>query len=138
MAKRAEGRIGEALPRRSVRILVVDDEPGSRYIVRRMLEVNGYRVQEAVDGMQALEMVRADPDRLDLILSDLSMPRLNGVQLLETLATEVPELPFVLMSGYPARELATLGIEAPCGTLPKPLVEEVLIKEVARCLRQRN
>ena len=69
---------------------------------------------------------------------DLIMPRLNGVQLVQILSVETPELPFVLISGYAPPELAAFGVVAPCGVLAKPLVEEVFLAQVKRCLRQRN
>jgi two-component system, NtrC family, response regulator HydG len=119
-------------------ILLVDDEAGVRYILRRMLTENGYGVFEAKDGAEALELVRAASERLDLVVSDVAMPRVNGVQLLQTLTVEAPELPCILISGYTAPELARFGITAPCSVLPKPLTEEVFLKEVRRCLRERN
>jgi CheY-like chemotaxis protein len=120
------------------RILVVDDEPNVRFIIRRLLDGQGYLVHEAGDGLQALEMVRAAPDLLDLVVSDLVMPRLNGIQLLQVLSVESPEIPLVLISGYAPPELAEFGIAAPCGVLAKPLVEDAFLAEVKRCLRQRN
>ncbi len=118
--------------------LVVDDEPGIRTVIRRLLARQGYVVHEAYDGLHALEVVRADPDVLDLVVSDLRMPRLNGVELVQLLAVETPELPFVLISGYAVRELEEFGIVAPCGMLEKPLVEDVFLAEVHRCLRPRD
>jgi two-component system cell cycle sensor histidine kinase/response regulator CckA len=120
------------------RILVVDDEPDVRLIIRRLLDGQGYQVHEAGDGLQALEMVRAAPDLLDLVVSDLAMPRLNGIQLVQAVSVESPEIPFLLISGYAAPEHARFGIVAPCGTHAKPLVEDVFLAEVKRCLRQRN
>ena len=120
------------------RILVLDDEPDVRLIIRRLLDEQGYQVHEAGDGLQALEMVRAAPGLLDLVVSDLAMPRLNGIQLVQVLSVESPEIPFVLVSGYAVPELKAMGIVAPCGMLAKPLVEDVFLAEVKRCLRQRN
>ena len=120
------------------RVLVVDDEPHVRYMIRRLLDEEGYRVFEAKDGLQALEMVRAGPDRLDLVISDLAMPKLNGIELVQILSLETPTLPFVLISGYATPELARFGIVAPCGLLEKPLVVDKFLAEVKRCLRQRN
>jgi CheY-like chemotaxis protein len=107
-------------------------------MIRRMLVEHGYQVHEAGDGHQALEMVRAAPDRVDLVVSDIQMPRINGIQLLQTLSVECPKLPFVIISAYAADELEKFGIVAPCGVLPKPLVTPVFLAEVARCLAQRN
>ncbi len=119
-------------------ILVVDDEPAVRRIVRRMLDEHGYRVYEAGDGAEALDLVRAAPEELDLVVSDISMPRVNGVQLLQVLASETPELPCILISGFTPPELDRLGIAAPCGILAKPLVPTAFLDEVRRCLRNRN
>jgi two-component system response regulator HydG len=119
-------------------ILVVDDEPGVRYIVGRILDENGYHVYEARDGAEALDLVRVAPERLDLVVSDVAMPRLNGVQLLQMLALETTDLPMILMSGYTPPELERLGIAAPCGILPKPLVATTFLDEVRRCLRNRH
>ncbi len=120
------------------RVLVVDDEDGVRHLLRRLLNKDGYHVHEAGDGAQALELVRAAPDLLDLVVSDIVMPRLNGVQLVQALATETPELPCLLISGYAPPELAGFGIAAPCGVLTKPLIPTEFLSEVRRCLRQRN
>lgn len=119
-------------------ILVVDDEPGVRFVVVRLLQEEGYRVFEATDGLDAIDLVRAAPDRLDLVVSDIHMPRINGIQLLQLLTLETPDLPCILMSGYSLPQLARLGIVAPCGVLPKPLVPVAFLDEVRRCVRQRN
>jgi Response regulator containing CheY-like receiver, AAA-type ATPase, and DNA-binding domains len=89
-------------------------------------------VREAADGAQALEMVHAGG--VSVLVSDVVMPRLNGVQLMEALARSHPQLPVLLMSGYAAPELEGMGIAAPCGLLTKPFSAERLIEEVRRCL----
>jgi two-component system cell cycle sensor histidine kinase/response regulator CckA len=118
-------------------VLVVDDEPVVRRLVARLLEAEGFTVHEASDGAEALDRVRADGDLFDVIVSDIVMPRMNGVELLQTLSTFCPQLPVILISGYGAAELAERGIAAPCAVLAKPLVPELLLAEVRRCLRHR-
>jgi DNA-binding NtrC family response regulator len=66
------------------------------------------------------------------------MPRLDGVGLVQRLATLHPDLPCILVSGYGIPQLAALGITAPCGILIKPVPPWELLDEVRRCLRQRN
>jgi CheY-like chemotaxis protein len=78
---------------------VVDDEAGVRKILRRLIDEDGYYIHEAGDGAQALELVRAAPDLLDLVVSDIVMPRLDGVQPVQAFATETPELPCLLIPG---------------------------------------
>jgi DNA-binding NtrC family response regulator len=113
-------------------ILVVDDEPSIRRFAMRALLDEGFDVREAGDGQQALEIVHGGG--VSVLVSDVVMPRLNGVQLMERLARSHPQLPVVLMSGYAARELAGMGIAAPCALLTKPFAAERLVEEVRRCL----
>lgn len=113
-------------------ILVVDDEPSIRRFAARVLLEEGFAVREAADGAQALEIVHLGG--ISALVSDVVMPRLNGVQLMEALARSHPQLPVLLMSGYAAPELDGMGIAAPCGLLTKPFPAELLVEEVRRCL----
>ncbi len=116
------------------RILVVDDEAAVRRYVCRVLGAEGYAVSEAEDGVEALELVRSEPDGWDLIISDIVMPRCNGVELYQTIANVAPALQVILMSGYAMTQLAELGIAAPCAVLVKPFDAQRLLDEVRRCL----
>lgn len=116
-------------------VLVVDDEPMIREFAARVLREEGFGVYEATDGVEALKLIRAGIADLDVVLSDIVMPRMNGVQLLQSLATLRPDLPVLLMSGYGTNQLAELGIASPCGVLGKPFSAEVLVAEVRRCIR---
>jgi CheY-like chemotaxis protein len=118
----------------SRRILVVDDEPTVRHFATRVLVEAGYHVEEAPDGAVALERVIAGGSPLHAVVSDIVMPRLNGVELLRALTTTHPDLPIILMSGYGAEQLHGMGIASPCAILPKPFSAERLVKEVRRCL----
>jgi CheY-like chemotaxis protein len=118
-----------------VQVLVVDDEPGVRRLVCRMLGQGGYGTCEAADGAEALASLRAGL-AVDLVLSDVAMPELNGVQLLEALSVSHPDLPVLLISGYAVEDLMARGIAAPCGILLKPFTPERLLDEVRRCLSQ--
>ena len=117
----------------SRRILVVDDEPAVRRFASRVLVEAGYLVEEAMDGVAALERV-TDGERLDAVVSDIVMPRLNGVELVKALAVTHPALPIILMSGYASGQLEGMGIAAPCAVLPKPFPGDRLLEEVRRCL----
>jgi DNA-binding NtrC family response regulator len=116
-------------------VLVVDDEPAIRQFAARVLEEEGFGVLDAPDGAAALELIRGGVADPAVVVSDIVMPRLNGVQLLESLAILRPELPVILMSGYAATQLAELGIASPCGVLTKPFTSESLVAEVRRCIR---
>lgn len=124
-----------ALPSGPSRILVVDDEPVVRRFAARVLEAEGFSVFEAADGVDALRMMREEVTAVDVILSDIVMPRLNGVELMQVLAASHPQLPVLLMSGYASGELEGMGIAAPCAILTKPFPAEQLVEAVRRCLR---
>lgn len=115
-------------------ILVVDDEPTVRRFACRVLREAGYGVKEAADGLEALTMIRRGVDPLDVVVSDIVMPRMNGVELLRSLSLEHPRLPVILMSGYGMNQLTQLGIASPCGVLAKPFPPERLVAEVKRCI----
>jgi DNA-binding NtrC family response regulator len=117
-------------------VLVVDDEPMIRRFAGRVLREEGFGVYEASDGVEALDLIHAGTADLEIVLSDIVMPRLNGVQLLETLSTLRPGLPVILMSGFGTTQLAERGIVSPCGVLSKPFTSEALVTEVRRCIRK--
>lgn len=118
-------------------VLVVDDEPGIRQLAARILSEEGYVVHQAGDGEEALTFLAAGEASVEVVLSDIVMPRLNGVALLQALAATHPGLPVILMTGYGVNELADRGIAAPCAVLSKPFTRERLIEEVRRCVEER-
>jgi two-component system cell cycle sensor histidine kinase/response regulator CckA len=117
-----------------VSVLVVDDEAAVRRFACRVLERAGYGVFEASDGFEALELIQGQTVALELVVSDIVMPRMNGVELMQTLSISWPSLPVILMSGYATTALSERGIVAPCSILPKPFSAERLLAEVARCI----
>jgi CheY-like chemotaxis protein len=118
-------------------VLVVDDEPAVRRFAARVLRGEGYQVHTAKDGLEALEVVGALQRRLGLIVTDVVMPRLDGVGLLRSLSASHPALPVILMSGYATSHLLNLGLAAPCAVIGKPFSVEALVGEVRRCLETR-
>ena len=115
-------------------ILVVDDEPTVRRFASRVLREAGYGVKEAVDGLEALALIRSGVMDLGVVVSDIVMPRMNGVELLRSLSLERPRLPVILMSGFDMNQLTRLGIVSPCSVLSKPFPPELLLAEVRRCI----
>jgi CheY-like chemotaxis protein len=113
---------------------VVEDDPTVRRTCTHILHSAGYQTHEASDGSSALDFVRESPDRPHLVVSDIVMPRMNGVQLLEAVSVLFPGLPVLLMSGYAIEALREQGIDVPCGVLPKPFTPEHLLAEVWHCL----
>jgi PAS domain S-box-containing protein len=86
-------------------ILLVEDEDGLRRVAQRALERMGYRVLTAADGMEALEAYRGRTDTIDLIITDVVMPKLGGLALYRTLRQEGHAVRFLFTSGYAAHEI---------------------------------
>lgn len=120
----------------AVSVLVVDDEAAVRRFACRVLERAGYGVFEAIDGVEALELIQSNAVPLEAVVSDIVMPRMNGVELMRALYVSQPDLPVILMSGYATSALSELGIATPCSILPKPFSGEHLLAEVNRCIRR--
>jgi len=81
-------------------VLVVDDEPAIRHIVRRALESEGAAVLEAESGDAALDLIEHHPESLDLVVTDLVMPGISGLVMAGVLSVFLPELPVLAMSGH--------------------------------------
>jgi len=115
-------------------VLIVEDEDAVRTLVARVLTKQGYRVIQAKDGAEALERLAADPD-IDLLLTDIVMPRLNGRELARRLRLSNPDLRVLLMSGYTDEETVR-GREVPAGTafLAKPFTPDALLARVREVL----
>ncbi len=116
-------------------ILVVDDEPLLRRIAQKLLQKLGYHVLEASSGRKALEIFREKGREIDLVLLDLIMPGLSGLQTLEQLRAIDPGVPVLICSGCDDSEAQ----ELPSGVnfLPKPFPLELLSQKVSEALRAR-
>jgi len=116
---------------RRATLLVVEDEDALRASICRMLRAHGYEVLEAGDGARALRLLE-DPSAapVELVLTDLRMPVMDGRQLASTLARLRPSLPIVFMSGYTA-QLMDLRLVSPHDDfLAKPFREADLLAAV--------
>lgn len=116
-------------------VLVVDDAGVVRRISFRVLSESGYRVFEAAGAVEALEVLAMLGGQVDLILVDVIMPEVNGVDLVR-LIRERWEAPSILfMSGYPAEVLAREGLkDLRVHFLAKPFTRDELLKAVQRAL----
>jgi two-component system cell cycle response regulator CpdR len=82
------------------RILIADDEEPLRGFVSRALQLDGHDVEAACDGAEALELLLADEDGFDLLLTDIRMPMMDGIALALAVAKARPDMPILLMTGY--------------------------------------
>lgn len=120
-------------------VLVADDEPDVRTVLRLMLRRSGVGVLEAVHGREAVERVR-DHDAIDAVLLDVMMPEMTGPEALSRIRDLVPTMPAVFVSGYERDRVAEHLGERPVhtGFLPKPFGREELVAAVTAALRSRE
>lgn len=128
-----------ALPRGRERILLVEDDPTIRQLSREVLESLGYSVLEAGSGEGALELCQAQKEKIDLLLTDIVMPGINGRELAGRLLSRCPNLRVLFMSGYTPDVLVRQGILEPGAALVrKPLTTGALARMVRRVLDERS
>ena len=91
------------------KVLIVDDEPGVRDIVKSFVEHDGHTVLTAVDGVEALEFIKAE--NFDIVISDIQMPRMDGLTLTEEIRKIQPDTIVILMTGYASVNTAVEAIK---------------------------
>jgi two-component system response regulator FlrC len=112
-------------------ILIVEDDPSLSEALTDTLEIAGYRTIAAGDGAEALVRLAESPVRL--VISDVQMPKVNGMNLLERIKADYPEIPVLLMTAYGTIENAVQAMRAgACDYLVKPFAAEALVEHVAR------
>jgi CheY-like chemotaxis protein len=114
-------------------ILLIEDDAPIRRIVSRMLEISGYSVTQAANGADGLRLWREQG--ADVVLTDIQMPGMNGVEVIVQLRALAPELPVVAMSGGDhAGDLDLLGdakLLGAVGLLSKPFTGKALVEAIA-------
>jgi PAS domain S-box-containing protein len=116
-------------------VLLAEDEEVVRRLAAMALERNGYRVIAAPDGLAALEMAEAHDGRIDLLLTDVIMPGINGRELATRFASSHPEARVLFMSGYAGDTLSAQGVLDPTvAFLAKPFVPAELARKVREVL----
>ena len=116
-------------------VLVVDDDPDMRFMLKLLLERGGYQVNEAGDGLAALHSIKAQMP--DLVLTDMRMPMMDGGELMVKLRGDdsTAALPIILITAYAVLpDTANLADE----TIPKPFAPERVVETVTRLLGGRR
>ncbi|MBN2725398.1 MAG: response regulator [Deltaproteobacteria bacterium] len=120
-------------------ILLVEDEDIVRNVGRRILENYGYRVLEAESGIEAIEISRNYSGKIDLLLTDVVMPDINGKELSEKLYLTRPDMEILFTSGYTQNVIAQHGIlEKGINFIPKPYSVETLTVKVRKILDKKQ
>jgi CheY-like chemotaxis protein len=120
-------------------VLVIDDGASVRRIVSRVLEALGCKAIAAADGIVAIELARNSMQQFDLVILDLTMPQMDGVQTLQEIRRLHPDLPVILMSGFAETHArARFGEHKLSGFLQKPFTVEDVRNRVTKVLAARE
>ena len=133
-AEKFNGKESRTMPLGNETILVVDDDIAIRRLVRDTLEPLGYNILDAGSGEEALAVAKNSEEKVDMVLTDLIMPGMNGQELVKNISQEQPGIKSIIMSGYTddiVRQNATA-----CGStfINKPLLPVFLAKKVREIL----
>ena len=109
-------------------ILLVDDEENYRELIAKVLTKAGYTVLQAADGMGALSLL--ERSNVDLVISDILMPVLNGYALVARLREKWPDMPVILTTGFLSPDAAKSMMKGSVDFIPKPINAETLLDMV--------
>ncbi|MEO7998837.1 MAG: response regulator [Gemmatimonadaceae bacterium] len=122
-----------------ITVLLVEDEPSVRQSIRRMLQRFGYAIIEATDGESGIALAAERADEIDIVLTDLMMPGMNGRTFADRLASIDPYLPVIFMSGYSDETVNQRGlVDASHAFLQKPFNSEQLVRTIYHLLNTDN
>jgi two-component system, NtrC family, response regulator AtoC len=115
-------------------ILVADDEPNLRRVLGAMLKREGHEVLAASDGLQALQMIKAQP--VHTVITDLRMPKLDGMELLKHIVQEYPDVPVIILTAHGSVDNAVAAVKAGAfDYIEKPFEQDQLKRVVSTALR---
>lgn len=118
------------------KVLIVDDELNMRVVLHAMLKKKGFQVSEAADGLEALDYLAKES--FDLIVTDLKMPRLNGLGLLESVKSKYPDIPVILITAHGTIETAVDALKKGAfDYITKPFDQAELINVIEKAIRTR-
>lgn len=126
-----------ALPNKKGTVLIVDDEPNVLWFISKVCHPMGYETLTAGSGMEALKVVEECGEKIDLVLLDLRMPGMGGIEVLKSIRKHLPDLPVIVLTAVHDKreECEKLGIEA---FVKKPYSLEELYQKIESVIERRN
>jgi PAS domain S-box-containing protein len=116
-------------------ILLVEDDEIVRVIIRSLLEESGYRVLEAIDGEDGLRLFKDNREKIDLVLSDMIMPKMQGWKMYDEIKKLSPDIKTLFISGYPADVIDRKSFsEKEKNIMDKPVIPDELLRKIREIL----
>ncbi len=131
-----EGEEGKNTSEQQKHVLLVEDQENVRSMVILLLKRLGYKVSYAVNGLDGLDMVRENPEGFDLIITDYNMPEMTGLEMVQQIYLDLPDIPFVMLSGYSQDSIREIidGHEAIKAIIRKPVSKDILSTKIQAIL----
>jgi len=118
-----------------VHIMIVDDNLEALRVIERGLKIAGHRTTKAASGEEALKHLQHSGKKIDLMLTDYTMPKMNGLELLKTAKGISPLLPVIIMTAYSEKRMVIEAMLNSCnGFIEKPFTYEELMTEITRII----
>jgi DNA-binding NtrC family response regulator len=122
-----------------IRILVVDDEEDFLESIVMRIELRGYRVHGVASGAAALEFLANNPDEVDVVLLDIKMPGMDGLETLREIKQRFPALETIVVTGHASQEFSRLGRELGAfDYLIKPIRLDTILESIEAAYRSRK
>lgn len=127
----------EGLPTGRERILFVDDEEALVNLGKDMLEFLGYTVTAKMDSLEALEIFRAEPKAFDLVITDMTMPKLTGMELSRECMAIRPDIPCIICTGFSEMNENLIKDTGICEVVLKPFITSKIAKTIRKVLEKK-
>ncbi len=131
---------GEEVRSMPVRLLVIDDEEDYLNSIVMRIELRGIQVHGVTSGAAAIEFLRANPETIDVILLDIKMPGMDGLETLRQIKSCCPKIQVIVVTGHASQEFSQLGRELGAfDYLIKPIRLDVILERIeAACHQNRD
>ena len=123
------------------RILIIEDDLDIRDVLKLQLEQGGHQVIEAKDGQEGIDLMKKGSNLLQvgLIITDIRMPKVNGVEAIDYIKANAPSIPIMVITGYPDTELAVNLLQKGVKDyLVKPVEKDTLLSKVSAILSSKQ
>ena len=119
-----------------IRVLIIDDEEELAAVIADRLEFRGIKAQTAIDGESALKMIKSDPP--NIVLLDLMLPGMNGLEVLKKIKTLELNIPIILLTGYGSKEMTLEGMNLGAfDYIMKPCDFDGLVSKIQEALKSK-